>query len=71
MHEYADQENPTKAVMLEETDTHFTVGGYGVVFGRTSKARRSRKTPTSGWIGSRARRRCCISTVKTPKHRKA
>ena len=33
MHEYADQDNPTKAVVLEETDAYFKVGGYGVVFG--------------------------------------
>ena len=33
MHEYADQDNPTKAVVYGETADSFKLGGYGVVFG--------------------------------------
>lgn len=50
MHEYADQENPTKAVMLEETDTHFTVGGYGVVFGGEDLEGETFSKDTDFWL---------------------
>ena len=50
MHEYADQDNPTKAVVLEETDTHFTVGGYGVVFGGKDLEGETFSKDTDFWL---------------------
>jgi len=50
MHEYADKDNPTKAVMLEETDAYFRVGGYGVVFGGEDLEGETFSKDTDFWL---------------------
>lgn len=50
MHEYADQENPTKAVIYGETDNAFRVGGYAVVFGGLDLEGEHFEKDTNFWL---------------------
>jgi HK97 family phage major capsid protein len=50
MHEFADQENPTKAVIYGETEDSFTLGGYGVVFGGADLEGETFTKETDFWL---------------------